>query len=156
MLIRPAAPADVEACQTIVRGMPEFFTDDVPDKVHHDLAEHRGWVITEDTDVVGFAIIEPRPPRAAEILWMAVRHDRRNSGRGAALVEQVLEELRADGVTLIEVKTLDASAGYEPYIATRAFWEHHGFVQIDTIDPLPGWQPGNPAAIYLCALAPTR
>jgi hypothetical protein len=30
-----------------------------------------------------------------------------------------------------------------------------GFVQVDTIDPLPGWNPGNPAAIYVAALEPT-
>jgi len=29
-------------------------------------------------------------------------------------------------------------------------------VQVDTIDPLPGWQPGNPSAIYVAALGPTR
>jgi hypothetical protein len=52
------------------------------------------------------------------------------------------------------VKTLDSSAGYEPYVATRAFWERHGFVQVDAVDPLRGWPPGNPAAIYLCALGP--
>jgi hypothetical protein len=27
---------------------------------------------------------------------------------------------------------------------------------IDTIDPLPGWEPGNPAAIYVAALRATR
>ena len=31
--------------------------------------------------------------------------------------------------------------------ATRAFWLARGFIQLDTIDPLPGWPPGNPAAI---------
>jgi hypothetical protein len=31
-----------------------------------------------------------------------------------------------------------------------------GFIHIDTIDPLPGWSPGNPAAIYVVALRPTR
>jgi hypothetical protein len=41
-------------------------------------------------------------------------------------------------------------------VATRAFWEHRGFRQVDCIDPLPGWQPGNPAAIYIAAIAPTR
>ena len=41
--------------------------------------------------------------------------------------------------------TLDRSAGYPPYRATLAFWQHRGFVEVDTIDPLPGWQPGNPA-----------
>jgi len=27
---------------------------------------------------------------------------------------------------------------------------------MDMIDPLPGWQPGNPAAIYVAAVTPTR
>jgi len=65
-------------------------------------------------------------------------------------------ELLADaGVAVVEVKTLDASAGYEPYVATRAFWERRGFVQVDCIDPLPGWEPGNPSAIYVKALRST-
>jgi hypothetical protein len=51
-----------------------------------------------------------------------------------------------------ELKTLDSSVDYEPYQATRAFWERMGFIQIDTIDPLPGWNPGDPAAIYVAAL----
>ena len=41
------------------------------------------------------------------------------------------------------------------YVATRAFWEHRGLVQIECIDPLPGWQPGNPSAIYVAALSAT-
>jgi hypothetical protein len=56
----------------------------------------------------------------------------------------------------VEAKTLDRSSGYRPYEATRAFWERNGFVHVDTIDPLPGWKPGNPAAIYVAALRPTR
>jgi hypothetical protein len=62
----------------------------------------------------------------------------------------------ADGISVVEAKTLDRSSGYRPYEATRAFWERNGFVHVDTIDPLPGWEPGNPAAIYLAALRPTR
>ena len=40
------------------------------------------------------------------------------------LVDTALGAL--DGVVLVEVKTLDASAEYEPYEAARAFWEHCG------------------------------
>ena len=64
--------------------------------------------------------------------------------------------LRDQGVALVEVKTLDRSAGYAPYIATNAFYERNGFVQIDCIDEFPGWPPGNPAAIYVAALETTR
>jgi GNAT superfamily N-acetyltransferase len=93
--------------------------------------------------------------RAAEILWMAVDPARRCRGLGTVLLERVLGELAAGGVSVVEAKTPDRSSGYRPYEAARAFWEHRGFIQVDTIDPLPGWQPGNPPAIYIAALRPT-
>ena len=68
----------------------------------------------------------------------------------------MLDCLASSGISVVEAKTLDRSSGYRPYEATRAFWEHNGFVHIDTIDPLPGWQPGNPAAIYVAAMRVTR
>jgi GNAT superfamily N-acetyltransferase len=153
---RRAAPGDVPACTGIVRGLPEYLTDDVPAIVERDLAQHEGWVIEEQGRVVGFVVVERRSPGAAEILWMAVQASQRGRGVGTRLLGSVLGELRLQGVLLVETKTLGGSADYEPYIATRAFWEHMGFVQIDTIDPLPGWQPGNPAAIYVAALGPTH
>jgi len=39
---------------------------------------------------------------AAEILWMAVRADRRGCGIAAALLDQVLDELARDGVRVVE------------------------------------------------------
>jgi Hemerythrin HHE cation binding domain len=32
--------------------------------------------------------------------------------------------------------------------AGRAFWERRGFIHVDTIDPLPGWQPGGIRAFF--------
>jgi GNAT superfamily N-acetyltransferase len=137
-------------------GLPGFFTDDVPDKVAADVRTHSAWVVTNDRDLVGFTIVDRRSAHAAEVLWMAVAASLRGGGVGTLLLDRVLRDLTEDGLQVLEVKTLDASAGYEPYLATRAFWERHGFVQIDTIDPLPGWQQGNPAAISVAALASTR
>ena len=136
--------------------LDDFFTDDVPDKVRGDLRSHGGWVIEEAGSVVGFVITERRGERAAEILWAAVSADRQAAGLGTQLVDHVLDRLRLDGVQIVEVKTLDASAGYAPYEATRAFWLARGFIQLDVIDPLPDWPPGNPAAILAAALATTR
>jgi len=140
----------------IVRSLPDYFTDDVPEKVARDLGRHHGWVLADSTQVAGFLIVDRRSRRGAEILWAAVRPDLRSSGKGGTLVDHVLEVLGVEGVRLIEVKTLDAAAGYPPYEMTRGFWEKQGFVQIDAIDPLPGWPPGNPAALYVCALSSTR
>lgn len=59
--------------------------------------------------------------------------------------------MRAD-VRLLEVKTLADRAGYGPYIRTRRFYAWAGFVHLDTIDPFPGWDPGNPCAILVKVL----
>ena len=154
--VRAATADDVAGCQVVVRGLPDFFTPDVPDTVAADMAHHESWVVTAGGEVVGFAGVDRRSPTAVELLWAAVADRRRGWGLGTRLFEHELAVLAAGGVRLVEVRTLDASAGYAPYEATRGFWEARGFVQVDRIDPYPGWQPGNPCAIYVAALAPTR
>jgi GNAT superfamily N-acetyltransferase len=154
--VRRAVPADADGCVAIVRGLPDYFSDDVAEKVVADLRTHPAWVVTNGGDLVGFAVVDRRSARAAEILWMAVAAELRGGGLGTLLLDRVLRDAAESGLQVVEVKTLDARAGYEPYRATRAFWERHGFVQVDTIDPLPGWQPGNPAAIYVAAIIATR
>lgn len=114
--VRRFAAGDAPAVTAIIRGLPDYFTDDVPAKAEREATDHEAWVISDAGTVAGFATVS----------------------------------------SVVEVKTLDSSSGYRPYEATRAFWERNGFVQVDTIDPLPGWEPGNPAAIYVAALRPTR
>jgi len=156
LAVRRLAAADLPAVTLIVGRLPDYFTSDVPGQVERDAVDHDGWVVTDSGEVAGFAVAARRSPGGAENLWMAVDPARRGRGLGTVLLERVLAELAAGGVSVVEAKTLDRSAGYQPYEATRAFWEHRGFIQVDTIDPLPGWQPGNPAAIYIAALRPTR
>jgi GNAT superfamily N-acetyltransferase len=153
--VRRWLPDDLGACLDIVRALPDYFTDDVPDAIRSDFVRHEGWV-AEDGIPVGLVIVDRRASGAAEILWAAVHPTRRGAGIGTLLIEHVLDALVAEGVLLVEAKTLDGAAGYAPYEATRAFWERRGFVQVDTIDPMPGWQPGSPCAIYVAALGGTR
>jgi ribosomal protein S18 acetylase RimI-like enzyme len=153
--VRPWTPPDREACLAIVRGLPDFFTEDVPETVRRDLEEFPAWVVTDDEIVAGFAVVKQTTPRAAELLWAVVAAASRHGGLGRVLVDTVLADLARRDVLLVEAKTVDASAG-PPHDGTCAFWESAGFLQIDTIDPLPGWQPGNPSAIYVAALGSTR
>jgi GNAT superfamily N-acetyltransferase len=156
LAVRRFAAADAPAAVAIVRGLPDYFTDDVPAKVERDAVHHEAWVVTESGAVAGFAVAARKSPSAAEILWIAVDAPRRGRGHGTLLIGHVLDSLAGAGISVVAAKTLDASSSYRPYEATRAFWERNGFVQIDTIDPLPGWHPGNPAAIYVAAIRATR
>jgi ribosomal protein S18 acetylase RimI-like enzyme len=154
--VRRFEAGDAAAACAIVRGLPDYFTDNVPGEVERDAARHEAWAVIESGAVAGFAIAARKSPGGAEILWIAVDAARRGHGHGTRLLGHVLDHLAADGVSVVEAKTLDRSSGYAPYEATRAFWERNGFIHVDTIDPLPDWLPGNPAAIYVAALRCTR
>ena len=154
--VRRFTAGDAPAAAAIIRSLPDYFTADVPAKAERDAASHDAWVITDSGTVAGIAVAARKSPASAEILWIAVDAARRGRGHGTALLGHVLHHLADTGISVVEAKTLDRSSGYRPYEATRAFWERNGFIHIDTIDPLPGWPPGNPAAIYVAALRPTR
>ena len=156
LAVRRLAAGDVPALAAIVSSLPDYVTEDVAGQVERDCAVHQGWVLAGAAGITGFAVVARRSPDAAEILWIAVGPAWRGRGAGTMLLDHLLGDLAAGGVSVVEAKTLDRSADYSPYEATRAFWERRGFVQIDTIDPLPGWEPGNPAAIYVAALRSTR
>jgi GNAT superfamily N-acetyltransferase len=143
-------------CRAIAAGLPEYFIADDLDEIERAAETGNCWIADLQERPTAFTIVDRRAVTVAEVAWMATDEKFRGQGIGTALLAHVLAELSGTGVQLLEVKTLDASAGYEPYESTHAFWRRHGFVQIDTIDPLPGWRPGNPAAIYIAALAPTR
>ena len=143
---------DLDRCCEIVRRLPEYFTPDVPEKLVSDFTRCRTWVLVDDHTMIGFAMVDRRSPLAAEIVWAAVQPERRAAGFGTRLVEHVLDTLRIERVRLVEVKTLDPSADYEPYVATIAFWERRGFIKIDVIDRLSGWDPRSPCAIYVTVL----
>jgi ribosomal protein S18 acetylase RimI-like enzyme len=152
MMIRDARTGDVEACVAVLVALPDYFTPSTHDEVRREFPGGAAWVAEDDGEIVGFVLVEQRYPTTAEIVFAAVRRERHRRGIGSRLVETCLAALDARDVQYVEVKTLDARAGYEPYVATRAFWERHGFVQIDCIDPLPGWDAGNPAAVYVRGL----
>ena len=153
--VRVAGPEDIEACVTVLASLPEFFTPETHDEVRAAMPGAPAWVAVDSEVVQGFVLVDIRYATTAEITFAAVRSERRGAGIGTELVKRALADLGSRDIVLVEVKTLDVSVGYEPYVSTRAFWERRGFRQIDCIDPLPGWQPGNPSAIYVAALAPT-
>jgi ribosomal protein S18 acetylase RimI-like enzyme len=154
--VRRATAEDGEACVEVLASLLDYFTPDTHDDLRHQFPTGEAWVAVDGSHIVGFALVEQRFPTTAEILFAAVRPGHRNHGIGTLLVDAALAELAAASVVLVEVKTLDASSSYKPYKATRAFWERRGFRQIDCIDPLPGWLPGDASAVYVAALEATR
>ena len=55
---------------------------------------HATWVIDEESEIVGVAMLEVYCTKLAEIRSVAVRKDRRGCGYGAQLVQRVVDEAR--------------------------------------------------------------
>ncbi len=98
---------------------------------------------------LGFASIKSKTRRASELLWLAVARPRQRRGIGTSLVSAACSALRATGHDILLARTLSARSRYTPYKATRRFLKKAGFKHIDTLDPCPGWDPGNPCDVYI-------
>jgi GNAT superfamily N-acetyltransferase len=70
-------------------------------------------------------------PGAAEIYLMAVDRSVHRSGVGRALVQALERDLIADGVSLLQVKTLGPSHPDPGYARTRRFYEAMGFTPLE-------------------------
>jgi ribosomal protein S18 acetylase RimI-like enzyme len=142
--VRNLAPDDADHCDAIVAGLPDWFG---MEQGIRDCAEavrtQAGAVAEFEGEVAGFLTWE-RDGDEAEITWMAVRNDRRRRGLGRALVETLMDALRADGVKELRVKTLSSRAEDEPYAETRGFYSAMGFTEARELDI---WGPENPAVL---------
>ncbi|WP_257791999.1 GNAT family N-acetyltransferase [Anoxybacter fermentans] len=113
------------------------------------MQKHLLYVAMDVDEVVGFVAIKHKNNHVSEILWMTVKKERQKQGIGSALIDHIVNDLRAQGIRLLEVKTLSDDVNYPLYEITRHFYEVMGFMYLETIDPYPGWDQGNSCAIYV-------
>ena len=99
--------------------------------------------------ILGFASMKRLTRHSSELLWMAVARPYQRQGIGTSLVNAAGRIIKGRGQRYLLVRTLSARIRYAPYAATRRFLKKAGFKHIDTLDPCPGWDPGNPCDVYI-------
>jgi GNAT superfamily N-acetyltransferase len=102
---------------------------------------------------VGVMLVARHFPEAAELHLLAVEPGLHRSGVGRALVGALERDLLADGVRLLEVKTLGPSHPDAGYALTREFYRAMGFLPVEEITGL--W-PDNPCLVLIKVLTPNR
>lgn len=154
VLTRQAADEDFGACIEIAASLPHYFTKEVVDELLPSDLHRFGAIVAEvDQSLQGFLVAHQKTPHIADILWLAVREQAHGRGVGSALLQGAADAFSAAGVLILEVKTLAPGTSSVGYQATRRFYESHGFEILEIIDPYPGWNPGNPCAIYVKPLS---
>jgi len=142
---------DPEAVAALLRGLPEWFGIEEATAAYVEAARTMPTVLAlEDEVVVGALLWNRHFPAAAEVHLMAVAATRHRRGIGTALLERAEDELRADHVRYLQVKTLGPSFPDEEYERTRRFYEARGFVALEEIFGV--WAEDNPMLIMVKAL----
>jgi GNAT superfamily N-acetyltransferase len=137
-----------EDCLELARGLDRGFNETGIEAMAEDLPSQVQFVALEGDDLLGFASVREQAPGVAELAWFAVRDDRQGEGIGTRLLRAVYARRASEGDRLLTVKTLAATVEDDHYAGVREFYESEGFLHVDTIEPYPGWEPGNPCAIY--------
>jgi len=147
--IRPLTLADAEACDAIVRALPDWFgMDEGIAGCAAAVRSQDGLVAaSKDGSVEGFLTWVRHYPPSAEITWMAVAPSVHRQGLGSALIAVLVERLTDDGVRLLVVKTLSEHGDSEHYARTRAFYVAMGFLPLQEMPEL--WNEENPALLLV-------
>jgi GNAT superfamily N-acetyltransferase len=125
---------DPAAVRDILASVPEWFG--IPEANAHyvdDAGRLPSYLAVDGHEVVGVSLLTEHFPQSRELHLIAVRRDRHRQGIGKALLAAVEEDLRADGVRILEVHTLGPSDTDEGYARTREFYLAQGFVAMNEL-----------------------
>ena len=144
----------------LLRSLPDWFgiESSIVEYVAkaHELPTYLAWPAggsaprVTSSRPVGVLLAARHFPESAEIYLMAVEPDMHRRGIGSALIEALEADLVADGVDLLQVKTLGPSQADASYDRTRRFYSRMGFRPLEEIHDL--W-PGNPCLIMIKVLS---
>ena len=149
-VVRDLQKTDITACETILRGLPEWFGFEETNRGYIlGLETLPALVALHDGEIVGFLSLRHHNPFTSEIEVIAVDTRMHRKGAGRALLRAAEDSLRLGPSRLLEVKTLGPSKPDEGYRRTRAFYEAMGFLPVQEIAL---WGPDQPCLIMVKVL----
>jgi GNAT superfamily N-acetyltransferase len=154
---------DADTVDRLLRSLPDWFgiESSIVEYVEkaRELPTYLAWpaatpqVREGKRQPVGVLLAARHFPGAAEIYLMAVEPSMHRRGVGRVLVEALEADLIADGVELLQVKTLGPSLPDASYDRTRQFYAGMGFRPLEEIHEL--W-PEDPCLIMVKLLQQPR
>ena len=132
----------------ILEGLPEWFG--IPESLEEYVEESSQmpfWVAVEDEKVLGFIALKQHSKDAAEVYVMGVHKTYHHQGIGKSLMETGVEFCKSQGISFLQVKTLDESHSDQYYAKTRAFYQKMGFKKLEVLPTL--WGEANPCLMLI-------
>lgn len=132
----------------IMNALPEWFSP--PEDIEAKAVIHRDYPFFAAFDgerAVGFAVLKIHNQYTADIYNFGVLREYHRTGIGHRLMELCVQYCMENHYRFLTVKTLDESAVYEPYNATRAFYRKEGFYPLEVFTTY--WDEENPCLYML-------
>ncbi len=140
-------------CEAVLRSLPMWFGIEDALQMYADdtlrlptFAVCDGDAEGEGSDgehIVGFVALMKHFEHAWEVHCMAMHAEFRNQGHGRALIGHAETWLAAQGVSLLQVKTVADTSASAEYALTRGFYARLGFEPLEVFPLL--WSVRNPA-----------
>ncbi len=127
----------------VMNALPEWFSP--PEDIVSKSILHRKFpffVAYDGEKAVGFLALKIHNAYTADIYTVGVLKEYHRMGIGHKLIDAIVEYCKEYGYRFLTVKTLDESAEYEPYNATRAFYKKVGFYPLEVFTTF--WDEENP------------
>lgn len=145
--IRPRRADDGDACERVLRAVPDWFgIEESLVQYARDAERFPTWIADDADRAVGFVTLHHHFEHAAEIHCIAVIRSAHRRGIGSALIARAEAECRAAGVRYLQVKTQGPARPCEFFDRTRAFYLAQGFTPLEEFLTL--W-PGNPCLLLV-------
>ena len=130
-----------------MHSLPAWFSP--PDDIEKKAITHREYpffAAYDENEPIGFLVLKIHTKYTADIFNLGILEQYHRQGIGHKLLHSAEQYCMDNGYLYLTVKTLDASAEYEPYEQTRAFYQKVGFVPLEVFTMF--WNEENPC-LYL-------
>jgi ribosomal protein S18 acetylase RimI-like enzyme len=143
---------DPDAVERLLRSLPDWFglEDSIVDYVNDARTKTTYLAVDESGYVLGALLVTRHNPESAEMHLLAVDPERHREGIGTALVRSYEDDMRHDGVILLQVKTMGPSEPDEYYARTTAFYLAMGYLPLEELHGY--WPEDNPCLILVKAI----
>ena len=137
---------DHQKVSSMVQQLPDWFNKEARRNIKIDLEFHQGF-IAEDTagEAIGFLTFYVYEA-VGVIGWLGVLSDKHRTGVGTELLTAFEDEMKKNGIHLIQVYTLSDSVDYPPYEGTRKFYFKNKFIEYRRVQTT---NPECPEELYL-------
>jgi len=130
-------------CNKILNALPNWFG--IPESTQeyiNGVADKPFFAAFDKDEPVGFVSLLIHNAHTAEVYVMGILESHHRKGIGRRLIKECEDFCAKNNLSVLTVKTLDASHPDEYYKRTRQFYESVGFLPLETFPTL--WDESNP------------